>query len=200
MLFRSMEVFEAVKKQTGKSFFFNTDDLDMTSRISINIKGQNLETVLKQILKDQGLDFEIKDNNIVLFKAKASPITNQSDVAKTIRGKVVDATGEPLIGVNVMVNGVAASITDIDGNYSVKAANGNTLTFTYIGYKPETVKLRDNRSQLNIRLEEDSKTLDEVVVVGYGTQKKVNLTGAVGYTDSKAIENRPVAKIGRAHV
>ena len=192
------EVFDAVKKQTGKSFFFNTNDIDMTTRVTINIKDQNLENALKQILKEQGVEFEIKDNNIVLYKPKESSSTHQADKTKTIKGKVIDTAGEPLIGVNVMVNGIAASITDIDGNFSVKAVNGNTLTFTYIGYKSETIKLRDNRTQLNIKLEEDSKALDEVVVIGYGTQKKVNLTGAVGYTDAKTIENRPVANLGQA--
>ena len=87
---------------------------------------------------------------------------------------MVDNAGDPLIGVNVAVDGVGVTITDIDGIYHVKVPVGHTLTFTYIGYKPQTVKVKEKQN-INIRMTEDSKALEEVVVIGYGTQKKVNL-------------------------
>ena len=188
------EALEAVRKQTGKSFFFNVNDVNMNQRITMNIKDESLEKVLALILEGQQLNYEIKDNHIILSKLQAKA---QVEKELTISGRVTDATGELLIGVNVAVNGVGMGITDIDGNYQMKAPVGSTLTFTYVGYKSLSVKVKE-RTTINVRMEEDNNALDEVVVIGYGTQKNVNLTGAVGYTDSKAIENRPVASLGQA--
>lgn len=188
------EALEAVRKQTGKSFFFNVNDVNMNQRITLNFKNEPLEKAVKLILEGQKLSYEIKDNHIILSKAQVvKQVGNDLDVS----GKVVDNAGDPLIGVNVAVDGVGVTITDIDGIYRVKVPVGHTLTFTYIGYKPQTVKVKEKQN-INIRMTEDSKALEEVVVIGYGTQKKVNLTGAIGYTDSKAIENRPVANLGQA--
>lgn len=188
------EALEAVRKQTGKSFFFNVNDVDMNQRITLNFKNEPLEKAVKLILEGQKLSYEIKDNHIILSKAQ---VVKQVGNDLAVSGKVVDNAGDPLIGVNVAVDGVGATITDIDGIYHVKVPVGHTLTFTYIGYKPQTVKVKEKQN-INIRMIEDSKALEEVVVIGYGTQKKVNLTGAIGYTDSKAIENRPVANLGQA--
>lgn len=188
------EALEAVRKQTGKSFFFNVNDVNMNQRITMNIKDESLEKVLTLILEGQQLNYEIRDNHIVLSKLQAKV---QVGKELAVNGKVTDAAGELLIGVNVAVDGVGVGITDIDGNYYMKVPVGSTLTFTYVGYKPLSVKVKD-KTTINIRMEEDNNALDEVVVIGYGTQKKVNLTGAVGYTDAKAIENRPVATLGQA--
>lgn len=188
------EALEAVRKQTGKSFFFNVNDVNMNQRITMNIKDESLEKALTLILEGQQLNYEIRDNHIVLSKLQAKV---QVGKELAVNGKVTDAAGELLIGVNVAVDGVGVGITDIDGNYYMKVPVGSTLTFTYVGYKPLSVKVKD-KTTINIRMEEDNNALDEVVVIGYGTQKKVNLTGAVGYTDAKAIENRPVATLGQA--
>lgn len=110
----------------------------------------------------------------------------------TINGKVLDQNGEPVIGANVLVKGTTnGSITDLDGNFSLNVEKGATLVISYIGYKNTTIKVTSSK-QLSIILEEDSEALEEVVVVGYGTQKKVNLTAAVETVDSKALDNRPV--------
>ncbi|MCP9612772.1 TonB-dependent receptor [Coprobacter sp. LH1063] len=188
------DALEAVKKQTGNSFFFNVNDVDMTKRITINVKDESLKKVLGLILEGQPLNYEIKDNHIVLSKLQEQ---TQEEKELLINGRVTDAAGELLIGVNIAIDGIGKSITDMDGNYSIKVPKGSTLTFTYIGYKPFSVKVKE-KTTINVRMEENSNALDEVVVIGYGTQKKVNLTGAIGYIDSKAIENRPVATLGQA--
>ena len=123
------EALEAVRKQTGKSFFFNVNDVNMNQRITMNIKDESLEKVLALILEGQQLNYEIKDNHIILSKLQAK---TQVEKELTISGRVTDATGELLIGVNVAVNGVGMGITDIDGNYQMKAPVGSTLTFTYV--------------------------------------------------------------------
>lgn len=109
-----------------------------------------------------------------------------------VKGTVVDNNGEPIIGATVRVNGTsAASVSDLDGNFVLNNVSEGTLTITYIGYKTKEVKFRAG-TPLRIVLEEDAHALSEVVVVGFGTQKKVNLTGAVAVVDSEQFEQRPV--------
>ena len=119
---------------------------------------------------------------------------------KTIKGVVVDATGEAIIGANVVVKGTTNGIiTDIDGNFSLNVPLNCTLQISYIGYKTKEVKVTDTTSSLSIKLEEDSETLDEVVVVGYGVQKKANLTGAVAAVDfEEQAKSRPVTTVSAA--
>ena len=117
----------------------------------------------------------------------------------TVTGTVVDQTGEPVIGVNVLVKGSTnGTITDIDGKFSLKGVSPNSiLTVSYIGYKTETVNL-NGKKVLQIILKEDSEMLNEVVVVGYGTQKKVNLTGAVTAVSGEELDSRPVSNATQA--
>ena len=116
-----------------------------------------------------------------------------------ISGVVTDDKGEPVIGANVIVKGTTnGTITDLDGNFSLEAPDGSTLTISYIGYLNKEVRV-DGQSQYDIRLLEDTQTLDEVVVVGFGTQKKVNLTGAVSTVKmDEVMGDRPVVSASQA--
>ena len=115
-----------------------------------------------------------------------NPIVAQQ---QQVQGTVVDKTGEPLIGVTVQVVGQqGGTVTDMDGHYSIKAAKGAQLKFSYIGFTEQTLKVTGN--QLNVTMSEDSQTLQDVVVVGYGVQKKESLTGAVAVVDAKAFQDK----------
>lgn len=108
----------------------------------------------------------------------------------TVKGVVSDATGEPLIGATILVKGTSkGTATDLDGNYTITAAPNSELQFSYIGYKSQTVKI-NGKTTLDVVLQEDSEVLDEVVVVGYGTQKKESMTGAVSVVDSKMLNEK----------
>ena len=109
----------------------------------------------------------------------------------TVKGQVTDASNEPLIGVTVVLDGQAGSgtVTDFDGNYTIKVASGATLKFSYIGYQDQKIAV-GGRSQINVQMKEDAAVLQEVVVVGFGTQKKESLTGAVTVVDAKAFEGK----------
>ena len=114
-----------------------------------------------------------------------------------ITGNVVDDNGEPVIGATIKVAGTSNGvITDLDGNFSLSAPLGTSLEVSYVGYKTQMVKI--GKTSLKILLQEDSKNLGEVVVVGFGTQKKVNLTGSVGIATSKELEARPVTSATQA--
>lgn len=117
----------------------------------------------------------------------------------TLTGNVKDTTGEPLIGVNVTVKGTAVgSITDADGNFSISNIDSNAIiSISYIGYKTQEIKL-NGKTTINVTLNEDHEVLEEVVVIGYGTQKKVDLSGAVATVSTKVLENRPVLTVGQA--
>ena len=108
-----------------------------------------------------------------------------------IKGTVTDANGEPIIGANIKVKGgTGGSVTDLDGNFSLTAKPGTTLVVSYIGFRPQEVVVKGNETNLKIVLHEDSEQLNEVVVVGYGSQKKATLTGSVTVVDSKMLENK----------
>lgn len=131
------------------------------------------------------------------YVAYAEPVAAQQQQA-TCTGIVVDETGEPLMGANVKVDGTdKGTVTDLDGHFKLpNVAVGSSLTVSYVGYSPQTVKW--NGQEIVITLQENSNLLSEVVVVGYGVQKKVNLTGAVAAVNGDQINNRPVTNVGQA--
>ncbi|MEG1749446.1 MAG: TonB-dependent receptor [Tannerellaceae bacterium] len=129
-------------------------------------------------------------------KSTALTVAQQSE--RTIKGVVKDATGETIVGANVSVVGTTiGTITDMDGAFSLKVPAGATLKFSFIGYKDASIKIT-NQQTLNVVLKDDSQALDEVVVVGFGSQKRVNLTGAVSTVKAEALEARPVTNVGQA--
>ena len=133
----------------------------------------------------------------VLIEAKAANNENYMYVqqqSRTVKGQIVDETGEPLIGVSVFVKGTTmGTITDIDGNYQLEVPNDkNTLEFSYIGYRSQTIVIKQS-GVVNVRMEADTQALDEVVVVGYGTMKKRDLTGSVHSVKSSDITKSPAS-------
>ena len=122
-------------------------------------------------------------------------VIQQTRPVGLIKGSVISDSGEPLTGVTVKVSGGGnGTVTDIDGNFSVNAAPGSLLTFSYTGFKPQTVKAQEG---MQVVLQSSVNDLNEVVVVGYGTQKKANLTGAVASVNGSVLENRPISNIGQ---
>ena len=122
-------------------------------------------------------DADLSDNQVVM------------QTQKKVKGQVIDATGEPLIGVNItVIGGTEGTITDIDGNYTIGVPAGAKLKFSYIGYKNQEVKIAQTDKKLNIKMEPDNAVLDEVIVVGYGSMKKSDLTGSVASVAAKDIE------------
>ena len=122
-------------------------------------------------------------------------VIQQTRPVGLIKGSVTSDSGEPLTGVTVKVSGGGnGTVTDIEGNFSVNAAPGSLLTFSYTGFKPQTVKAQEG---MQVVLQSSVNDLNEVVVVGYGTQKKANLTGAVASVNGSVLENRPISNIGQ---
>ena len=171
-------VIKQIQSQSKYQFFYD-DNLASMRIESLNVKDVSLVEVLDKALKGKNVVYKIDDNVVYLSKANASSSTKSTQQQQKVTGKVVDANNEPLIGVSVLEKGTTnGTITDFDGNFSLDGIKkGDVIVISYVGYQTQEIKW--NGSPLNVILKEDSKTLSEVVVVGYGTQKKANLSGSV---------------------
>ena len=195
-------VLRELEKQSDYTFFYNDNQVKLNKKVSINVSDAPIETVLNEVFKNSGYTYKIVDNQIVVSTAAAAAKevqATQQQKQRKISGVVKDAMGEAIIGASVIEKGnpTNGTITDINGKFSLNVG-GNELQITYIGYMPETVSLKTGVASYNIIMKEDTKTLDEVVVVGYGVQKKANLTGSVASISAEALESRSVASVSAA--
>lgn len=197
---KTEKVLSAIKTQTGLGLVFSDQLLDVNRVVSISVKDVSIEEALTQLLTGTQLTFEIKNKKIYFVEKKAEQAPSSSSTKKRkVTGIVADKNGETIIGANVIEKGSTGNgtITDIDGNFTLEVADNAPLLVSFIGFTNQEVSTK-GKNTFNIILNEDTQTLDEVVVVGYGVQKKVNLTGAVAAIDSKALENRPVSNVTNA--
>ncbi len=158
----------------------------LTKKVSVAVDGKNIEDVLKAVCSQASLNYSISGRQVAIWPVgQSAPAVGDVKV----HGTVVDEGGLPLIGAAVMVKGTSkGEITDLDGNYSITVPAGATLEISYTGYLTQEVTARGG--EINVALNPDSRLLDEVVVVGYGTQKKINLTGAVDVVTAEEIGGR----------
>ena len=194
------EVIRHLAQQTGYEFSYDDALLSRElSGVTLNVQNERIENVLKEVFDGTGITYKIvgnriflKDNNSEneLIKTKSGGVNQEG---KKITGTIVDAQGIPVIGANVLVEGTTnGSITDMDGKFMIEdVAEGAQLRISYIGYKDQIVSVT-SKSDYAITLKEDSQALDELVVVGFGTQKKLNLTGAVTAVSGEEMTRRPV--------
>ena len=193
-----LKVFEEIEKQTGLSIAYNQTKLDINRKISQDFSDKILSSVMTEVLKDTGFSYKIEDKHIVIVPARAeqtTPAQNKNN-PKKISGVVLDATGLPIIGANVIVKGTTTgSITNLDGAFSLEVPEGSVLQISYIGYLTKEIPVKGNNTNFDIQLMDDTQTLEEVVVVGYGSQKKVNVIGSIASVDSKALEARAVPDV-----
>jgi len=173
------KVLSSIKQQTGLSLVFSEQLVDLNRKVSIDVNSIQVEDALKQLLKGTNLNFEIKNNKLYFVEKKGTEPKSEPKLSKKITGLVTDSKGEPIIGASVFLRGSnTGTITNIDGTFSLEVQDQSEITISYIGYKQSFLKIGKSNNY-KIILEEDSKALDEVVVVGYGTQKRSDLTGAV---------------------
>lgn len=170
-------VLTEIESQTEYSFFYNSKDVDVSKKISLQLNGGELPAILDKLFAGTNIEYVTRGNSIVLRVKE-----QQQQKGRKITGTVLDAKGESVIGATVAVKGVAKTgvITDLDGKFSLSVATDKvvTLEVSFIGYKTVLVEVKKN-TPLVITLEEDSQLLGEVVVVGYGTQKKESVVGSV---------------------
>ena len=188
------EVLSQIEAQSDFSFFYNDHHIDVDRRVSVVTEQSNIFTLLNEVFKNTNVKYAVRNKKIIL----STQIVDAPAVKQTvqIKGKVTDMFGDPVIGATVMEDGTQnGTITDLDGNFILNTASANvTITVSYVGYMSQTVKAQSGKS-LSVILKEDTKTLDEIVVVGFGTQKKVNLTGAVSSVSTDELEGKPISNV-----
>ena len=189
------EVLNEVEQQSDFTFFYNNNEVDVTRKVSVNVKSGDIFTVLDKVFKGTGVSYKVLDKSIILSARTAAGTSSSEGInqAGNIKGKVVDAAGDPIIGANIIVVGTTnGTISDIDGNFSIQANKGDVLKISYIGFVDRSVTIADSKP-LNITLKEDTETLDEVVVIGYGTQKKSDVSGSVTSVSGDKLSKIPTA-------
>ena len=185
------DVIREIERVSEYRFFYNEDLQGLDQKISINTNDANIQTVLNEIQRQTSIHYVIKENNqIVLSAGVKSNKTQQVGDNRIIKGTILDVTGMPVIGANVMVKGTTnGTITDMDGKFSLEVDKNAILVVSYIGYANQEIKV-GNQNTLSITMKEDAEALDEVVVVGYGTTTKKNFTGSVS---SLKLEDSPIS-------
>lgn len=194
------KILSEIEKQTDYLFVYNKKEVDLKRKTSVNAVNKTTAEVLSTIFNGTDIIYAIEGENIMLMRKEKNlavvPDAVQQD--NKITGTVLDPTGMPVIGANIMVKGTTnGTITDLDGKFSLEAREGAVLVVSYIGFANQEIKI-GKQKQLSITLKEDSQALDELVVVGYSTQKKVNLTGSVSTVsfDDK-LTSRPVTDVSQ---
>ena len=188
------DVLPMVEQQCDYHFFYNSSLQGLDTPVTLNVTDSPLDKVLSKLFSGTGIAYKMAENKVIVLSPE------EKTAVRTVSGIVVDkVTNEPVIGASVVIKGTTqGTVTDFDGNFSLDAATGQYLQISYLGYETYEQRVSTNSDSYRIALSESAEQLDEVVVVGYGAQKKVNLTGAVSVVDQKDIVGRPTPNMATA--
>ncbi len=194
------QLFSNIEGQSDYAFIINDKAKgELSKKVTANFNKEDISSILDVAFSNTNLTYSISGKQIIISsenRPSTSQLVTKSKI--TVTGKVLDETGEGLIGASVKAkNATATAITDVAGKYSILVDSDETLIFSSIGYKPAEVKVNGN-STIDIAMIEDIAMLDELVVVGFATQKKENLTGSVGIASAEDLKERPVARVTQA--
>ncbi|MDR0430626.1 MAG: TonB-dependent receptor [Tannerellaceae bacterium] len=194
--FSNIQLSEAIKKIQAISnytFFYDANKTDLTQKVSLKADQMDIHEIMKIMLKSMNLSFEITNRQIVLISK-----SEDRQKVKTINGIITDTFGEPVIGANVVEKGTTnGMITGMDGRFRLSVAENAVIQVSYIGFTSQEISVK-NRINFSIKLQEESQDLSEVVVVGYGIQKKENLTGSISSVNGGELAKRPVGQTSLA--
>lgn len=191
------DVLAEIEDQSGYFFIYNNEFVDVYRRVSINVKDQSITTLLDQIFADQNIKYTINNRKIILSSDSSREKSVQQQ--KAVSGKVTDENGQPLPGVTVVLKGTTTgTITDFDGKYTLTDVPANaTLMFSFVGMRTQEIEVA-GQSSINVELAEESIGLEQVIVTGYQTQKKADLTGSVGVVEVDEIKEIPTGNAVKA--
>ena len=191
------KILNEIENQTDYLFIYN-NQVDINKITSVKVKNEAVAQVLDRILSGTGINYELEEGTHIILTTEAIKDLHAQQQAKTVTGTVTDVSGEPIIGANIRIKGTTTgTITDIDGNFSIEAKPQSVIEVSYIGYLTQETVI-NNQKSIRFLLKEDTKTLDEVVVIGYGVQKKADLTGSVANINTEKLNTQSNANIGQA--
>lgn len=175
----TIHVLSEIEKQTEYLFVYDTKDINLNQLVNIHAKNRPVSEILDEMFKGTDIRYAMEGKNIMLMKHSNKNTHDIEQQMKTLKGTVTDAKGEPIIGANIKVEGTnIGTITNMDGQFTLNVPENAILQISYIGFINQNIKVGTDKS-ITVQLQEDSQSLDEVVVVGYGTMKKSDLTGSV---------------------
>lgn len=191
-------VLPQIEEMSGYHFFYNSSSLiGLDKIVSINLKDAALESVLKELFAGTNIEYRLMDNKVI---ALSNAEKKAEQTGRSVTGVVYDEQNLPIIGASVLIKNTAnGTITDFDGNFAIdNIKTGQWLQVSYLGYETYELRVNANSDNYKVVLKESTSQLDEVVVVGYGAQKKVNLTGAVSVVSADDITGRPTQNMATA--
>jgi len=194
------EVFQTISDQSEFKFVYNNDVVNDNQKVTVSSEDERVEEILNKILPEHQLDYRVIDRQVIIFptESKVNSTTNTvSPQGKSISGKVIDEEGLPLPGVSVIVKGTTVGIvTDIDGKYTITnvPADAKVLVFSFVGMRAQEVNI-GGKTTIDITLEAEAIGLEEVIAVGYASQKKANVVGSVATVSGEQIEAIPAADV-----
>ncbi|PIE99966.1 MAG: SusC/RagA family TonB-linked outer membrane protein [Maribacter sp.] len=195
------EVLDVIESKTEFRFLYKDRDLDLDRKVTINVNQERIVYVLDKLFENTAVIYKIYNNRQILLKTVSESERPKSSLdaeivapqQQTLTGSVIDEEGLPIPGASIVIKGTNVGVaTDFDGHYSINAEPGDTLVVSFIGFATQEIVL-GNQDTLNITMKTETSSLDEVVVVGYGTQRKSDLTGSVGVIGSEKLLKAPVA-------
>lgn len=189
------KVLGQITQQTGLVFNYTRPTINPDKRVSVSVKQAELESVLRQLFDADGIVYEIKDGKVYLADRKGgvNPPPALSAARQRYAGRIVDAAGNPVVGASVVIWGSTTGVSsDIDGRFAIEAREGEVLSVSFVGYTPQTITL-GAKTMLTLTLREDTSELEEVVVVGYGTQRRSLVTSAISKVQMNESNMRQVA-------
>ena len=198
------QVFDYIERHSKYVFVYDQKVKNLLSKkVNIQTKGKSVDQVLADVCSQIGFKYQVKDRQVTISlgekKAVQPSFQNGKRTGKKIKGKVGDNQDEPLIGATVKVKGTnIATVTDMDGNFELDVPAGAELVVSYIGFNDQTVKVSGSKSSYDIEMQENSNSLDELVVIGYGTVKKKDLTGAVAAVKGDELVNKRTTMLSNA--
>jgi len=183
------EVFNIIESQSRFRFFFNDDFKLIDEKVNLDVKDVSVEAILDELFLNSEISYKVLPNDLIVLTTSQNSTQLPLNQNKTIKGKVVDTTGQPLPGVTVFFKGTTGgTITNVDGTYSLPVnANAKVLVFSFVGMETKEITL-GNQAEINVTLAENTIGIDEVVAIGYGVQKKESLTGAISGVNSEDLD------------
>ena len=187
------EVLNMVEKQSQYSFLYNKNEVDVSKTVTLSLKKASMKETLNKLFAHSNITYEFDRNYVILKKVK------KTVSRKTVKGRITDKHGEPMAGATITdKDGKTGVISDMDGNYMITVSAGSVLSYQFIGYETTEVKVDDYKNVIDVILIEAAQGLDEVVVIGYGTAQKKDLTGSVSSVMGSRITDRKVAQLSTA--
>lgn len=189
------EVLSVIEQKSLYYFTYNMEQIDVHRKVSINVNNESITDVLGQLFSGENIKYDIDDKHIVLYKGTNRNVAlMKAQQVRKITGTVKDDKGEPIIGANIVEQGTSnGTISDVDGHFSLEISNNSDLIVSYIGYIQQRIA-PGKKNTINVVLSEDTKKLEEVVVIGYGTQKKSDVSGSVTTVAGEKLANLVISQ------